>query len=112
MSLSADFPAEQSIEIPDNWEKTHKSGIFWIVNPDRGTDRRSHNKQQFRPREIFISTKDGVDDSTWAEVNGILWGENDADYKTRRLACNVVHPIAYKAINMKKTNARGITIFA
>jgi len=112
MALNADFPAEQSIEIPDNWASEHSSGIFWIANPDRGTDRRSHNKQQFRPRGIFVSTRNGVDDTTWAEVRGILWGENDTDWKVRRLACNVVHPIAYKAIDMLKTNARGIQIFA
>ena len=111
MGLSADFPAEQGIEIPNNWANTHSSGIFWIANPNRAGERRSHNKEIARPRGIFIDSRDEVDDTTWANVRGILWGENERDWKVYRLACNVVHPIAFKAIDMLKSNARGIKIF-
>ena len=111
MSLSADFPAEVGIEIPDNWEREHKSGIFWIANPTRAGEIKSHNKEHFRPRGIFIDANaDGS--STTAQVRGILWGENENDWKTRTLACNVEHPRAYRAIDMSKTNARGIEINA
>lgn len=108
--LSADFPAEQSIEIPNNWASEHSSGEYWIANPNRGADIRNHGKQQSRPRGIMIDSRDEVDDTTWAMVRGILWAENDTDWKNYRLACNVVHPMAFKAINMLKTNARGIKI--
>ena len=109
MGLNASFPAEQSIEIPDDWHTTHKSGIFWIVNPDRGRDIKSHSKENFRPRGIFIdSNADGT--STTAVIRGMLWGEND--WKTRTLACNVEHPRAYRAIDMSKSNGRGIEINA
>jgi len=111
MTINASFPAEVGVEIPDNWEKTHSGGIFWIA-PNPSNNQTSHNKQNFRPRGIIIDRQDTDDTSTTALVRGILWSEGVNDWKTRRLATNVEHPRAYRAIDMRETNGRGIEINA
>ena len=100
--------AERGIQIPDDF-----TGIYYIERvgnngPTRSGD--SSVRRTGKPIGIIFDENRDDPDQPRAAINGILWEENENEFKTRKLAPGVQHPRGYKAIDMDKTNARGIEI--
>ena len=96
--------AEIGVEIPNNF-----NGIFYVTQV--GSNAPSHNgRQTGKPIGIIFDENKNSEDDVRATVRGILWNENETEFKERKLAPGVEHPRAYKAIDMRETTAKGIEI--
>jgi hypothetical protein len=110
----------QGVEVPDAWLVAHAAdpdAIFWLANPRNkpgAPNLNSHNFPNFRPRNITFDGDTGQTPAaaTYADVRGIMWGEDIGRAKTRTMATHVQHSRAYIGIFAQGTTARGIEIGA
>ncbi|MCP4651150.1 MAG: hypothetical protein GY853_13875 [PVC group bacterium] len=100
--------ARRSVRITDDWMGANKTGTFNVAPLPKG-GRVSHNKENFIPQFVLISRATGG--GNYAEIDGVLFGENETDYRVYRLAVGVIHEIGFRAIRIQNTSGREITIF-
>ena len=100
--------AERGVQIPDDFV-----GIYYVEQVGTNPPTRSSNntiRRTGKPLGIIFDENRDDPDQPRAAICGILWDESENEFKTRKLAPGVEHPRAYKAIDMDRTNARGIEI--
>jgi len=106
-TLSAEFPGEVHLKIDDAWLNGYSTTDQYVDCRDLDS---TSGGRRMRPRAIQIGFNSSDATATTATVCGVLWGENHAQADTYILALGVVHPIAFKFIYARDTNARRIKI--
>jgi len=106
--MSANDPGQKHIKVPD--DRTPHIKHYFNIKDNGNTERADHNKGQARPRGVIIKFDVDSQTATHSTIYGWLWDENKADLDEWRLACGVVHPLAFAAIDMSNTKAVGIKV--
>lgn len=104
----ANDPAQKHINVPDDRTPDHK--LYFNIKDNSNTERADHEKGQARPRGVLIKFDTAEQTATHSTIYGWLWDENVTDLDEYRLACGVVHPLAFAAIDMSNTKAVGIKV--